>query len=66
MPNMGHSKGSPVWWTAVLKLVEPCCYNRFIRKKYVRDPDTREVVLSLDLMIEGSNNWDEEDEFIDI
>ena len=50
----------------MLKLVEPCCYNRFIRKKYVRDPDTREVVLSLDLMIEGSNNWDEEDEFIDI
>ena len=66
LADIGFKHGSQEWMTATIKLPEAVCYNQFTRKKFIRCSTTHCLVLSLDLLVKGSNFFEEVVEFEDV
>ena len=66
LADIGFKDGSQEWMTATIKLPEAVCYNQFTRKKFIRCSTTHCLVLSLDLLVKGSNFFEEVVEFEDV
>ena len=66
LSDIGYKKGSQVWWTAIIKLDEGACTNKFTRKKFLLCPESKCLVLCLDLLLEDSNYLEEEEFFEEV
>ena len=66
LSGIGYKKGTQVWWTAIIKLDEPACTNKFTRKKFLLCPTTKCLVLCLDLLLEDSNYLEEDEAFEEV